>query len=164
MSATNPPRRALSAPLMSSIAREADQLQASIRRMFDHPLAGAAQASVFAEPIGWFPAVEITETAHELTICAELPGLDPEDVHVDLEGEVLTLRGEKREARSEEGKDMHYHLEERCYGAFQRSFMLPAGVDRDHITADFAKCVLTLHLPKSFAARSRGHEIPVVSK
>jgi HSP20 family protein len=163
MPSTKLQRRPFGAPLMSTIAREVDQLQASVRRMFEHPLA-AIEPMAFPEPIGWFPPVEITESPAELTITAELPGLDRKDVHVDLDDNVLTLRGEKREVRVEEEKDRQYHLEERSYGAFQRSFTLPPAVDREHITAEFEKGVLTLRLPKTAEAKSRAREIAVVAK
>lgn len=161
MPSTRLQRRAFAAPLMSTIAREMDQLQASVRRMFDNPLAPAVEPFAFPEAIGWFPPVEIAESPTELTLTAELPGLDRKDVHADLEGDVLTLRGEKQEERTEDGRERQYHLVERSYGAFQRSFTLPASVDRDRITADYDKGVLTLHMPKRADATPRGRQIEI---
>lgn len=157
-------RRALGTPFMTNIAREVDHLHDSIRRMFDNPLAVATEPLPFAQPIGWFPAVEITESANELTMTAELPGLDGSDIKIDLDGNMLTLRGEKREEKIEEGKEKEYHIEERMYGAFERSFTLPLTVDSEKITADFDKGVLTVHLPKSRAAMPRGREITINEK
>lgn len=154
-------RRPFAAPFLSSVAREVDQLQASVRRMFENPLVAAVEPFGLPEPIGWLPPVEITESAGELTITAELPGLDRKDVHVELEGDVLTLRGEKQEERTEDGKEKQYHLVERSYGAFQRSFTLPASVDRDRITADFDKGVLRLRLPTRADATPRGRRIEI---
>ena len=164
MTRTTLQRRALGTPFMSNIAREVDHLQDSIRRMFDNPFTVANEPLSFPQPVGWFPAVEITESDNQLTMTAELPGLDREDVKIDLDGNMLTLRGEKREARVEEGKDKEYHIEERMYGAFQRSFTLPLTVDSDKITADFDKGVLTVRLPKSRTATPRGREIPINDK
>ena len=80
---------------------------------------------------------------------------------MDLEGDVLTLRGEKHEARTEGDKERQYHLVERSYGTFQRSFTLPPSVEREKIRAEFDKGVLTLRMPKSKEAKSGGREIPV---
>ena len=154
-------RRALGTPFMSNIAREVDHLQDSIRRMFDNPFTAATEPLPFAQPIGWFPAVEISESDNELTMTAELPGLDRNDVKIDLDGNMLTLRGEKREEKIEEGKEKEYHIEERTYGAFQRSFTLPLTVDSEKITADFDKGVLTVRLPKSQTPTPRGREITI---
>lgn len=162
MSSNKLQRPSFAAPLMSSIARDIDQLQASVRRMFERPsMSGMAPFASFPESIGWLPAIEISETDAELTLTAELPGLDRADVHVDLDGDVLTLRGEKQEERTEQGKEKQYHLVERSYGAFQRSFVLPASVDRDRISATFDKGVLTLHLPKGGEAKARGRRIEI---
>jgi len=164
MTRTTLQRRAMGAPFMSNIAREVDQLQDSIRRMFENPFSTATEPFAFAQPIGWFPAVEITESENELTMSAELPGLDRQDVKIDLDGNTLTLRGEKREEKVEEGKQKEYHIEERTYGAFQRSFTLPMNVDSEKITADFDKGVLTVHLPKARTATARGREIAINEK
>lgn len=164
MTRTTLQRRAMGAPFMSNIAREVDQLQDSIRRMFENPFAAATEPFAFAQPIGWFPAVEITESDNELTMTAELPGLDRKDVKIDLDGNMLTLRGEKREEKVEEGKQKEYHIEERTYGAFQRSFTLPPNIDVDKITASFDKGVLTLQMPKMAEVKPRGREITIAAK
>jgi HSP20 family protein len=164
MTRTKLQRRAMGTPIMSSIAREVDQLQDSIRRMFENPFTVAAEPFPFTQPIGWFPAVEITESDTELTMTAELPGLDRKDIKIDLEGDTLTLRGEKRDERIEEGKEKEYHIEERVYGAFQRSFTLPMNVDSEKITADFDKGLLTVRMPKTVTSAPRGREIAINEK
>ena len=164
MSRTTLQRRTMGAPFISTIAREVDQLQDSIRRMFENPFTVGTEPFAFAQPIGWFPAVEITESDNELTMSAELPGLDRTDVKIDLDGNMLTLRGEKRAEKIEEGKQKEYHIEERTYGAFQRSFTLPMNVDSEKISADFDKGVLTVHLPKSRTTETHGREIAINEK
>ena len=163
MTRTSLQRRAMAAPFMTNIAREVDQLQDSIRRMFENPFT-ATEPFAFAQPLGWFPAVEITESDNDLLMTAELPGLDRKDVKIDLDGNVLTLRGEKKEETVEEGKQKEYHIEERSYGAFQRSFTLPLTIDSEKITADFDKGVLTVRLPKSGASLPHGREIAINEK
>ena len=94
-------------------------------------------------------------------ISAELPGIDAKDVDVSVFGDMLVLKGEKRQEREE--KDKNYHLSERAYGSFQRAFELPASVDRNKIAADFSKGVLTLTLPKTAEAQKPIKKIEVKS-
>jgi HSP20 family protein len=149
----------------STALREMDQLQANIRRMFENPFAPApALFEAFPQPIGFVPPVEITERDDTLTVTAELPGMERKDVHVEVDGDVLTIRGEKQEERREGDEKKEYHLVERSYGAFQRSFTLPANVDAERITAAFEKGVLTVQLPMSKATRPRGREIAITGK
>ncbi|MDR3504753.1 MAG: Hsp20/alpha crystallin family protein [Acidocella sp.] len=96
------------------------------------------------------PSVDITEDDKAFTVTAELPGLTAEDVDVSLEGRTLVIKGEKQQETKTEEKN--YHLTERTYGAFQRSFYMPDGVDADAINAAVAKGVLTVTLPKLPAA------------
>jgi len=92
------------------------------------------------------PAVDIVEREKDYQVAAELPGMEEKDIEVKVIGDVMTIKGEKREEKEEKKKD--YHLSERRYGAFQRSFSLPSGVDADKIGANFNKGVLTVTLPK----------------
>ena len=164
MSAPNLPRRRPLAAL-PTLSREMDQLQANIRRMFENPFAPVPDLfTAMPQPIGFMPAVEIAESADELTVTAELPGIDQKDVHVEIDGDLLTLRGEKQEERKEGDEKSEYHLVERSYGAFQRSFTLPRSVDPQKVTAGFDKGVLTVRLPKLAADRPRGRTIPIGGK
>jgi HSP20 family protein len=92
------------------------------------------------------PAVDVVEKPDAFEITAELPGLDEKNIEVKLANGTLTVKGEKEESKEEKQKD--YHLRERYYGSFERSFALPDGVDADKIEANFNKGVLTLKLPK----------------
>src|SRR5262245_59114424 len=114
--------------------REIDDMQNRLRRYFEEPFG--------AERVGWMPAVEITENSDELVVTAELPGLKPEEVEVIFEDGVLILRGEKKEEKVEK-EDKKYHMWERTYGAFQRSFTLPQSIDPSKIVGDFKHGVLT---------------------
>ncbi|MHC5009460.1 MAG: Hsp20/alpha crystallin family protein [Planctomycetota bacterium] len=99
------------------------------------------------------PAMDVAETEDGLTITAELPGLKKDDVHITLEDGVLSISGEKKFEKEE--KEKNYHRVERRYGAFHRSFTLPAGVDASKATASFEDGVLTIALPKTEAAKPR---------
>jgi HSP20 family protein len=92
------------------------------------------------------PAVDIVEREKDYQITAELPGMEEKDVELKIADDVMTIRGEKKQETEEKKKD--YHLTERRYGAFQRSFALPVGVDADKIEASFKKGLLTVMLPK----------------
>ena len=112
------------------------------------------------EPTGaWIPAVNVEEAADELLLTAELPGMREEDINVDIENNILTIRGEKREAREEADEGRRYHVCERRYGSFHRAFTLPRSVEADAIRADFEGGVLTVRLPKAQEAKSRAIEI-----
>lgn len=105
------------------------------------------------------PAVDVTEADGAYKVTAELPGLAEKDIEVSVSGDMLVLRGEKRQEREE--KEANYYLSERSYGSFQRSFTLPDGVDRDKISAEFSKGVLTLTLPKTAEAKKQDKKIEV---
>ena len=101
------------------------------------------------------PAVNVEEDANELLLTAELPGMRREDIGIDLENNVLTINGEKIDDRGEDEADRRYHLWERKYGSFQRSFTLPRTVRTDEIAAEFEDGVLTVHMPKIEEAKGR---------
>ncbi|HUJ03892.1 MAG TPA: Hsp20/alpha crystallin family protein [Rhizomicrobium sp.] len=103
--------------------------------------------------------VDLSENDKAYTITAELPGIDEKDVNVEITDDLLTLKGEKRAEKEEKNKN-HYVCE-RSYGAFQRSFALPADVDANKIDAKFAKGVLTVVLPKNPKAQPVAKKIEV---
>ncbi len=105
------------------------------------------------------PAVDLAETEKAFTVTAELPGMDEKDIDVSVTGDLLIIKGEKRQEKEEKNKN--YYLSERSYGEFQRSLSLPAGVDRDKIAAEFSKGVLTVTLPKSPEAQQQQKKIEV---
>ena len=100
------------------------------------------------------PETDVVETEREIRVQVEMPGLRRENIEVDVENNVLTIRGEKREERTE-GQEGRYHLAERRWGTFARSFVLPRDVDADNIQASFEDGVLTVRIPKSEKARRR---------
>ncbi len=106
----------------------------------------------------WTPAVDIKETESELRLELELPGLKPEDVEITAENGVLTVRGEKRSERKEDDQG-RYHVVERTYGSFMRSFQLPQGIDEDQISAEYDNGVLTLRIPKAALPQPRRIQI-----
>lgn len=106
------------------------------------------------------PNVDIKEDKKSYEISAELPGLDKDDIHVDLTNQVLTISGEKK-TESTEDKDENYHVMERRYGYFKRSFTLPNSIEQEKIKADFKKGILHITLPKSESAIETPRKIKV---
>jgi HSP20 family protein len=128
----------------------------SLRRMFDVEPSWPASWPLSDNGL---PAVDVTENATAYKITAELPGMKEKDIEVAVTDDTLTIKGEKREEHEEKGENRY--LSERSYGAFQRSFVLPRGVDRDKLEASFANGVLTVTLPKTPEARKQEKKIEV---
>jgi HSP20 family protein len=104
------------------------------------------------------PHTDVMETDREIRVTAEMPGLRPEDISIELENNVLTISGEKKEERRE-GDEGRWHLSERRYGRFSRSFVLPRDVEQDQIQARCDNGVLEVTVPKSERARRRRIDI-----
>jgi len=105
----------------------------------------------------WAPSMDISETKESLVAKVEVPGLEPKDIQISLQENLLTIKGEKSQEKEE--KDEHYHRVERAYGVFTRSVRLPMAVDASKVTASFKNGLLTVILPKTPSAR--GTTIPV---
>ncbi len=105
------------------------------------------------------PAMDVTEQEDGYQISAELPGMDDKDIGVEVQDDLLTVRGEKR--AEQEKKDKGYHLTERSYGSFTRSFRLPSDADAGKASASFSKGVLKISVPKSAEARNKVKKIDV---
>jgi HSP20 family protein len=112
----------------------------------------AAQATVV-------PSLDVKETATELVVEAELPGLDEKDIAITLNNGVLTIKGEKKSEHDETKGG--YHIKERSYGSFQRALQLGDGVDFDKAKALFEKGVLKVTLPKRAEAVAAEKRIPI---
>lgn len=136
----------------TAMRREMDRLFDDVGRSlgFTRPFWGEGAAPV---------RVDLHENDRVIEVHAELPGVDANDVELQLADNVLTIKGEKKQEKSEEGKG--FHLNERSYGAFLRRIPLPAEVDEDKVEARFTNGVLTVTLPKlaNEAARTRKIEI-----
>lgn len=133
------------------------RLRRELDRLFDGDLKGEGRQ------MNWAPAVDIVEDQSEIAIVAELPGLRPEQVEITCENGVLNIRGEKSEGRRENDHNRRYHLLERTYGSFNRSFQLPHGLDESKIEASFDNGLLTVHVPKAALPQPRRIEINIGS-
>ena len=107
-------------------------------------------------------AIDIAEKDGAYEITAEMPGISAGDINVSVAEGRLTIKGEKKEERKEEQEG--YHLSERRFGTFQRSFSLPDGIDAEKIAADFKDGVLTIKLPKSPESQNKERKIAIQSR
>ncbi|TGD60329.1 Hsp20/alpha crystallin family protein [Tabrizicola sp. WMC-M-20] len=145
-----------------SLRHQIDRLFAD----FDWPdlrMAWLRRAAALPQPWPDFgaavPLVDLVERNGGYELQAELPGLTENQIEVKLANGILTIKGEKSSERVEDQDD--YHLRERSFGSFQRSFRVPANVDADKIDARFDKSVLKVSLPKTAAAIQEERKIDV---
>ena len=121
-------------------------------RLFEWP-------TPYRRPENWGLALDVTENEAGYTIKASVPGIDPDDLEITLEDNVLTIKGEvQAEAETEEET---YHLRERRYGSFSRSVRFPMTVDNDEVAASYNQGVLTLEVPKAEEAKPKRIAITV---
>jgi HSP20 family protein len=137
--------------------------RSQMNRLFDEFFEGPFGLSPFSGEsnlMGDFaPRLDISETDHDYTVSAELPGMEPEDIDISLDRDTLMISGEKRAEKEE--KDKRYYRVERSYGSFQRSIPLPDEVDEEKIDATFKRGVLKIQIPKTQAAQRRSKHIAV---
>ncbi len=127
------------------------RLRDEVERVFGGLLGEAGQLANWG-PVRGFPAMNIWQDGEKLYVEAEVPGLTMEDVELTVEGDELTLKGQRR--RSED-KEIAYHRQERGVGTFSRTLTLPVDIDADRVEATLKDGVLTVVLPKAEAARPR---------
>lgn len=129
------------------IKRLRDDLSQMFTRFFEEPFFQSQSSSSFV------PVINIREEAEKYTVEAELPGMDINDIDIEVNGNVLTIRGERKFEQQKEGE--YTHMIESSYGSFQRSFTLPDHANIDGITADSQNGVLYIHIPKDETKRTR---------
>lgn len=137
-----------------SLRRDVNRVFEDFWSRFDRPFSGG---DGFLASVG--PRTDVAETDDAVEISMELPGLEDKDVEVNLSGDVLTIRGEKK--RESEKNERGYYMAERSWGAFHRMIPLPPGVDAEKAEARFRNGVLTVVLPKTEEARARVKRIEV---
>ena len=136
--------------------RDLRTLQDEMNRLFSGSFSRAnSQDEVLRG--AWSPSVDIFENKNEIVLEAELPGMSVEDVNISIENNVLTLHGERRFEKKDEGDN--FHRVERSYGSFTRSFTLPPTVSSENANAEFNNGVLRLTLAKREEAKPRRIEI-----
>lgn len=136
--------------------RGAATLQEQVNRSFGNVLERSDGESNLTS---WAPAVDIYETEHELVVNADLPEVDPKDLDIRVENNILTIRGERKFEKKV--NEENYLRVERVYGAFSRSFSLADTVNSEAIKADYRHGVLTLTVPKREEAKPKQIKVNV---
>ena len=136
--------------------RDLNTLQDRMNRLFEEANRGG-RADEPTATTSWSPSVDVFETEESIVVKAEVPGVDPKEIELSLENNVLTLKGDRRFEK--ETKDENYHRIERSYGGFSRSFSIPALVEEAGIKADYKDGVLTIVLPKTQKTRPKQIQI-----
>ena len=121
-----------------------------VSRFFDEPFFNSAAAKA------WAPSCDLVETDDQIKVLLDLPGMTKDNLDIQLNDSTLVVRGERKFEEQEKAK---HHRLERFYGNFTRSFLLPANVEADKITATFKDGVLEVVLPKAESARTRRIQI-----
>lgn len=121
-------------------------LQDEVNRMFDE-FFGRVPAQVETEDSIWSPSVDMSEDNNSVIVEAEIPGMSKDDIKVNIQEDTIILKGEKKQEKEE--KEANYHRIERSYGAFVRSFTLPAPVQSDKVKATYKNGILKITLPKT---------------
>ncbi len=151
------------------LTREANRLRNRLQRFFEEPFGidlhlPSLDETRFLNRETWSPAIEASETPAEYVLTAELPGISPENVEVAMADGLLTLKGSKTEERQDVVKDRTWHLWERSFGSFERSFRFPRAVADDKVVAEFANGLLTIRVPKVEVTPPAVRTVPIAKK
>ena len=138
--------------------RRATSLQDQVNRLFNDVLERAGEESSLT---AWAPSVDIYETEYELVVKADLPKVDPKDLDIRVENNILTIRGERKFEKKV--NEENYLRVERSYGSFARSFTLANTVNSEAIKADYQNGVLTLSIPKREEAKPKQIKVNVAT-
>jgi HSP20 family protein len=133
--------------------RDLSILQERMNRVFEDAAVRGWKNDEPSATTSWSPAVDIYETDSEIMVQAELPGVDRKDIALQLENNVLTLKGDRRFEK--ETNQENYHRIERSYGGFSRAFTIPTIVDEDKIRADYRDGILKIALPKKEQVKAK---------
>jgi HSP20 family protein len=136
--------------------REISRLRREMDRLWEDYF-GSGRRGLQPLQAEFAPAVDVKETADQVVVKAEVPGMDAKDINISVTGDVLTIKGEKKSEREE--KEENYHVVERSYGSFSRSMVLPSAVDLDKIEAKYDKGVLTVTCTKKEGVKPKDIEI-----
>jgi HSP20 family protein len=136
--------------------RDLDLLQSDVNRLFD-AFFGARGTSRNGGPARWVPPMDLTEEENEYVLRADLPGLNEDDIEIEVKDDVLTISGERR--YDHENRHEGFYRVERSFGSFSRTLDLPSGIGAEALRADFDRGVLEVHIPKP--AQSTPTRVPI---
>lgn len=136
--------------LETTLSRVRGEIDDLFDRVFRNPL---DMGSSLISRTPWGLRMDLAESDNEVTVKAELPGVDPKDIEINVTGNLLTIRGEKKQDREERGRG--YRFLERQYGGFHRGIQLPTTVDSEKVNAEYKNGVLTVTMAKHPEARPK---------
>ncbi len=139
--------------------RELSAIHDRMNQLFDETFLPARGSEAAPAAAMWSPAVDVFEAGDDIVVKAEIPGIDREDVAVEVKDGILTLRGERKFEKEEDREN--YHRIERSYGTFVRSFALPSSVDPDKVEASLRDGVLEVKLSKKEETKPRKVKVTV---
>jgi len=131
----------------SGLARLQDEMDDLFGRFFGHHALAAPDRGAY------WPPLEVAEGQESITVKAELPGMQADDINISVQGNTLSITGEKKEQAEEQREG--YYRSERRYGSFRRDMVLPGDVDADKVTAAYRDGILTVSLPKTEQAKAK---------
>jgi HSP20 family protein len=134
-------------------------LQHEMNRLFEDFFSGGPLRGLFSDRDTFMPPVDVRETSDMIIVDAELPGLEPKDVTIRVEGDRLFISGERR-IENEDKSDNYYRVE-RSYGRFERQLELPPSVDPEKVDATYKDGVLTIEIAKKEEAKAKTIEVKV---
>ena len=135
------------------------RMQRDLDRIFSR--VGAAERG--EEGVAWMPKIDVKRSGDDIVVHAELPGIDPADVDIEVTDNVLSIRGERKVEEEKEGEG--WLVRESSFGSFERSLSIPEGVDPASITASFSNGILEVHVPKAVeAAKPKTTKIEVAKE
>jgi HSP20 family protein len=133
------------------------QLREQVNRLFEQNLPRTGHEPMSART--WAPAVDIHETESAIVLEVEMPGIKPEEIDIQIVGDTLTIKGERKMAK--EAKEKHYVRIERAYGAFQRSFTLGLPIEQNGVRAACKDGILEITLPKAETVKPKQVRVEV---
>jgi len=142
--------------------RNLSDIQGEVNRLFE-TFAGRPAGTTMTSARTWMPPVDMTETADDLVLAVEIPGIREKEVSVSITGDLLSIKGERRwEQDGKDGKDNTVLHTERVYGQFERLIQLPFAVQADKVKATYRDGVLEVRLPKAEEVKPRTIKVDIL--
>lgn len=139
------------------------RMQRDMDRIFSRMGTAETRGAETAAAVAWMPKIDVKSKGDDIVVHVELPGIDPDEVDIEVTDGVLTIKGERK--AEEEREDEGWIIRESSYGSFERSMVLPEGVDPGSISAEYTDGILEVHVPKALeAAKPKTTKVSVGTK
>jgi HSP20 family protein len=139
------------------------RMQRDMDRIFTRMGGAEGRGGETAATVAWMPKIDVKSKGDDIVVHAELPGIDPDEVEIEVTDGVLTISGERKVEEEREGEG--WLIRESSYGSFERSMVLPEGVDPGSISAEYNDGILEVHVPKALeAAKPKTTKVSVGKK